>query len=161
VAKCAEGDIVSRISTMHDHAKELERQISALQSRLINSKVTELIAGAVELGNDAKLVVTLWDAQDLKEMELLCDRVRAHAKNLIVVAAATIDGRAHIMVAISPDLIKREKQYSAGALVQKLSALVDGKGGGKPDFARGGGPSVEKLASALQKVHEIVLSDGF
>ena len=38
---------------------------------------------------------------------------------------------------------------SAGKIVNELSQKLGGKGGGKPDFAMGGGRDVEKLQAAL------------
>ena len=39
--------------------------------------------------------------------------------------------------------------YQAGKLVNELSLKLGGKGGGKPDFAMGGGREVNKLAEVL------------
>ena len=35
------------------------------------------------------------------------------------------------------------------ALMKEACALLDGRGGGKPDFAQGGGKNVEKIQDAL------------
>jgi len=48
----------------------------------------------------------------------------------------------------SPAAIKAGHQ--AGKIVQELSAKLGGKGGGKPDFAMGGGKDVAKLAEVLK-----------
>ena len=44
----------------------------------------------------------------------------------------------------------------AGDLMKHLSGLVDGKGGGRPDMAQGGGNDPSKLAEALAGVPEWV-----
>ena len=38
------------------------------------------------------------------------------------------------------------------SLMRKACALLDGKGGGKPDMAQGGGKNVEKLEEAIKLV---------
>jgi alanyl-tRNA synthetase len=58
-----------------------------------------------------------------------------------------------ILCAVTPDLIPR---YSAQKLVQEIAELVGGKGGGRPDMAQAGGPRVEGLESALEKIYELI-----
>ena len=40
--------------------------------------------------------------------------------------------------------------------MKELSAIVGGTGGGRPDMAQGGGPQVEKLGEALQRIFSLV-----
>ena len=40
--------------------------------------------------------------------------------------------------------------HQAGKIIQGLSAAIGGKGGGKPDFAMGGGKDIAKLAEVLK-----------
>ncbi|MEI6345546.1 MAG: DHHA1 domain-containing protein [Verrucomicrobiota bacterium] len=44
----------------------------------------------------------------------------------------------------------------AGKLISAVAPLVGGKGGGKPDSARGGGRDASGLSSALAKAKEII-----
>ena len=113
------------------------------------------MSNAKDIGNDLKLILVILDATDVKELELLCDRLK-EKNNTIAIIASNSEGRAHIMVAINPNILKQFKKLSAGSIVKQLSELVDGKGGGRPDFARGGGTSIDKLAGALSKAENII-----
>ncbi len=154
-AKCAESEISLRIIALRENTKDLEKNIVQLQSRLVNAQISELLSNAKQLKNNARLVVTLSDSSDLKEMELLCDRLK-EKPNTIAVIAAIFDNRAHIISAINPEMTKQNKKLSAGNIIKLLSEMVGGKGGGRPDFARGGGTQTSELASALLKVDDIV-----
>ena len=44
----------------------------------------------------------------------------------------------------------------AGKLIQQIAPIVGGKGGGRPDNARGGGKLVEKLDEALAKARSLL-----
>jgi alanyl-tRNA synthetase len=46
----------------------------------------------------------------------------------------------------------------AGKLISAVAPLVGGKGGGKPDNARGGGKDPSGLAAAMQKARELIAS---
>jgi alanyl-tRNA synthetase len=45
---------------------------------------------------------------------------------------------------------------SAGKLVRELTALLGGRGGGRPDLARGVGKDVTKLAQAIERAKQLV-----
>jgi alanyl-tRNA synthetase len=53
----------------------------------------------------------------------------------VVVIGTRGDGNVNLVAAVSKDLTPRVK---AGELVKRLSAIVGGGGGGRPDLARGG-----------------------
>lgn len=153
--KCSDNEIAHKIQLLKDHTKEQDKHISTLQSRLVNTQISGLMSNAKDIGNDLKLILVILDATDVKEMELLCDRLK-EKNNTIAIIASNSEGRAHIMVAINPNILKQFKKLSAGSIVKQLSELVDGKGGGRPDFARGGGTSIDKLAGALTKAENII-----
>ncbi len=48
------------------------------------------------------------------------------------------------------------ERLNAGALARRIAAMVDGKGGGRPDFAQAGGRKPEKLDDTLAAAPEVV-----
>ena len=44
----------------------------------------------------------------------------------------------------------------AGKLIQQIAPIVGGKGGGKPDSARGGGKEIARLDEALEKARALL-----
>ena len=65
-------------------------------------------------------------------------------------------------LALSQDRYRKIKELSkklpAGELMKEISALVGGKGGGRPDMAQGGGPNIQALQKSLEKVQNWVAS---
>ena len=49
-------------------------------------------------------------------------------------------------------------QFQAGALIQQIAPIVGGKGGGRPDNARGAGKDPAKIGEALAKAKELLLA---
>jgi alanyl-tRNA synthetase len=47
-------------------------------------------------------------------------------------------------------------KVQAGKIIQTIAPIVGGKGGGKPDNARGGGKDVGKIDEALAKVKTLL-----
>lgn len=68
-------------------------------------------------------------------------------KSGIIVLGAVMNNRAVLLASVTKDLTGH---YSADEIIRKLSSIVGGKGGGKPDLAQGGGPLVDKLSSAIE-----------
>jgi alanyl-tRNA synthetase len=65
-----------------------------------------------------------------------------------VLLASAHEGKALLVCALSQALVGRD--LSASALLQRVLPIVGGKGGGRPAFARGGGPDAGKIAEALE-----------
>ena len=47
-------------------------------------------------------------------------------------------------------------KVQAGKIIQQIAPIVGGKGGGKPDNARGGGKDASKLGEALAKARSLL-----
>jgi alanyl-tRNA synthetase len=63
------------------------------------------------------------------------------------------DAKAWLVVRVSKDL---SSKFHAGKIVSRLSEILGGKGGGKPELARGGGTRIENLAEALAEFFKLV-----
>ena len=58
----------------------------------------------------------------------------------------------HVLAYVGPALIN---SVSAGNLVRELTAILGGKGGGRPDLARGVGKDITKLAQAVERARQL------
>jgi len=63
------------------------------------------------------------------------------------------DDTVHIAAAVDP---AHTGIFQAGKLVQELTALVDGKGGGKPEMARGAGKATDKVDAMLARAKQLL-----
>jgi alanyl-tRNA synthetase len=68
----------------------------------------------------------------------------------MVVLAAIIGDKASVVAFCSPAAVAAG--HNAGKIVGALSAQLGGKGGGKPDFAMGGGRETSRVTEALRSV---------
>ena len=89
-------------------------------------------------------------ANELRDM---ADALRSKLGSGVVVIGTRGDGNVSLVAAVTKDLTGRVK---AGELVKRLSAIVGGGGGGRPDFAQAGGKDPEKLPEALAAVEAAV-----
>jgi alanyl-tRNA synthetase len=94
-------------------------------------------------------VVRHVESEDMKHLVNLAKELIDHPKTVAVLASD--EGGAKMVVARSPDL-----QLDCRPLIKEAMRLVDGSGGGKPDFAQGGGQDPGKLEEAVKKVVAMV-----
>ena len=91
-------------------------------------------------------------ARDLKG---LADAIGKQQGSGVVALVSTAEGKASIVVAVSPDLTGR---ISAVDLVRAASTAVGGKGGGeRPDLAQAGGPDGARADEALAAVRAAIV----
>jgi alanyl-tRNA synthetase len=107
----------------------------------------ELIAKAVTK-DGLKFVSAVVTAESPDALRALGSQIIAKLGEGVVQLGAVNDDKATVVAFCSPAAIKAGHQ--AGKIVSALTAQLGGKGGGKPDFAMGGGKDTAKLAEVLK-----------
>ena len=97
-------------------------------------------------GQDLPFLVHACDGMDAKSLRLMSDALRDIEPNWMYLLYTTLDDNLHVIVSIPKAL--QAKVGSAGDWVKKLCA----KGGGRPDFAQGGGPVPHDLAKQISEL---------
>jgi alanyl-tRNA synthetase len=80
------------------------------------------------------------------------DALKSRFQGVIFLAAGHGE-TVSLAAAVDATLLAR---FNAGKLIQLAAPLVDGKGGGRPDFARGAGKAASKIPAALQAVEDLL-----
>ena len=108
-------------------------------------------ADGVRMVGDVKLMARAVAGIDIKDLKSLADEGKKQlGSGVVALVATTEDGKAGIVVGVTPDLIAR---FSAVDLVRKASEALGGKGGGgRPDMAQAGGPDGSKADAALAAI---------
>jgi alanyl-tRNA synthetase len=86
-------------------------------------------------------------------MRLTVDRWRSKLQTGLVMVAGANKGKVTMIAGVSGDLCGR---FHAGQLISHLAPLVEGKGGGKPELAQGGGSRVEGVDQLLEATYQWV-----
>ena len=72
-------------------------------------------------------------------------------ENLLVLLASDNNGKVHLMLMITDDLVKNKK-LNAANLINEISSEINGGGGGQANFATAGGINTDGINKALEKV---------
>ena len=139
-------DLEKKIETLLEHQKSLEKALKAAQQREASSKAKELLSSAA----NNVIVANLGDV-DADYAMAVNDALKSQFSG-IVVLAATGGGSVTLMANVGKE---HQARVQAGKIIQAIAPIVGGKGGGKPDFARGGGKDVSKVDAALAEVRKL------
>jgi alanyl-tRNA synthetase len=143
-------DVPERIGAMSQERRRMEQQISDLQRKL----ATGGSAAEIEQVNGVKLAARNLGEVPPRDLKSLADAISKQMGGGVVALVSTAEGKASIVVAVSPDLTER---YNAVELVRAAASAVGGKGGGgRPDMAQAGGPDGSRADEALEAVRALV-----
>jgi alanyl-tRNA synthetase len=144
--RTAPAEVPDRISALLEDKRRLERQVAELQKKMATGGGA---AAAEEIGG-IKLSARNLGEVPARDLKGLADAIGKQQGSGVVALVSTADGKASIVVAVSPDLTGR---LSAVELVRAAAAAVGGKGGGgRPDLAQAGGPDGARAEAALAAV---------
>ena len=135
--------------------KDKDKEIEKLTSKLVCMSIDSLVDGAEET-NGIKIIKGKFTA-NAGTLKIMLDRVLELDAKAVAVLFGTDGEKGNIAVACGKDALKLG--CHSGKIIKEISALVDGKGGGKPERAMAGIGDVSKITSALEKVDEIVLKN--
>jgi alanyl-tRNA synthetase len=139
-------DVTKKLEALLAHQKELEKQLKAFQQKALAGLATELAAKAT-VRDGLKFVSAVATVDDQEALRSLGSQVLGLLGEGVVQLGATYGDKASLVAFCSPAAIKAG--HAAGKIVQTIAAQIGGKGGGKPDFAMGGGKDIGKLAEIM------------
>jgi alanyl-tRNA synthetase len=142
-------ELEKKVEAMLAQQRELEKQLKAMQQKQAGQLANELMQRAKKIGSIAAIIEDLGTG-DGDFLQSVADALKGRFQG-VVVLGATSPGGVALVATVSPDLTK---QVQAGKLIQTIAPLVGGKGGGRPDNARGGGKDAAQLKAALARAEE-------
>jgi len=146
--KAAPAEVQSRVASVLEQVRALEKEVIALKGKLASAQGDELLAQAVDV-KGLKVLAAVLAGADAKALRETMDKLKDKLKTAAIVLAAVDGGKVQLAAGVTADSIGKIK---AGELVNFVAQQVGGKGGGKPDLAMAGGTDASKLAAALASV---------
>jgi alanyl-tRNA synthetase len=127
-------ELVDEYARMRDELKARERELQALKVKLASAgEGSGASADQAEIG-DTLVWTPRFEGLDRKAHAAVVDEFRNTHRDrpFILLSASVTDGSVHVISAVSKSLTNR---LQAGEIMKRLGL----KGGGRPDFAQGGG----------------------
>ena len=145
-----EGDLYKNINKIQDELKYLRREHSNLNKRYFDYEASALFSERKEMEN-INIIVKIYEDRNPKELKILAQKVLENFPNTVILFGAKAGGTASLLFFRSEKLT-----WDMGKLMRAACAVINGRGGGRPQQAQGGGPAADKLGAALQCAYELI-----
>jgi alanyl-tRNA synthetase len=144
-------DLEKKIESLLAQQKDLEKQLEGARQKQAAETARVLAAKANRDGTVPYIVENL-GAADVDSLQAAADALKGQFKGVIVLGGAA-NGAVALVAAVAAEFTGK---FHAGKIMQAIAPVVGGRGGGRPDNARGGGKEVSKLEEALNKARAML-----
>jgi alanyl-tRNA synthetase len=136
-------DAQEHAAQMFEENKELHRRVRALEEIAARAEAEDLIAATEARDDGVRVVKQTFEGRDAESLKKLAHALIARPK-MIVLLGSRDKETARLVFARSPDT-----PGDMNVLMRDACVQLDGRGGGKPDMAQGGGSKSQKLGEAI------------
>ena len=140
------------VARLVDENKALKRRVREL-AEIASEVEGRRLYDSAEAREEFKLVVGRLDGRSADELRLLAHKIVAEGP-AVALLASDEGGVARLVFARSSG--ESLVAVDCGALLRAACEAVEGRGGGKPDFAQGGGPNASGIDAALAAAKAMV-----
>ena len=140
-------DVAARAQAVTAELKEANKQLEIAKAKLASSQIDGLFQNAVEV-DGVRIVTVYLNGTTPDTLRSMMDKLRDKEPNAVGALIGTDGSKTTLAVGVGKNALARG--LKAGALVKQIAAIAGGNGGGKPDFAQGGGADATKIDEALE-----------
>jgi len=145
------GEIEKKLDALLAQQKQIEKELKAAQQSQASGLAKDLLGKARSVNGTPAIIENL-GAVSGDQLQTIADSLKGQFEGVIVLAGA-LDGQVALLASVSQELTKK---YQAGKIIQQIAPIVGGKGGGRPDNARGAGKEIAKLPAALEAATKLL-----
>ena len=138
---------------MQAELKAKDREIDSMSQKMAAAEIKGLFSNAKEVSG-VKIITAAFNDSTPDALRALGDKVKENEEAIVAVFSTVTGPKASILAVATKAAIA--KGVHSGNLIKQLTALVGGRGGGKPDSAMGGTENVFEVDKAIAKVDELV-----
>lgn len=150
----ARDDAAKLTSRVLEENKDLHRRVRALEEIAARVEAEELLTEAVKSVPPAvavesagiKVITKVFDNREAESLKHLALALVTH-EGVVALLGSKDQGTARLVFARSADA-----PGDMNGLMKQACEMLDGRGGGRPDMAQGGGKNVERLEEVIQTI---------
>ncbi len=137
-------EVADMVSRLAGELKESRRELRHTRDALLDAEATALWHEGAVIG-PARVVHAHLAGRSPDDLKHLAQRLVEHPQTVALLASGEAGQKGFFTFARSTDL-----DAHMGALVRQACQVIGGGGGGRPEFAQGGGPQGDGVLAALE-----------
>ena len=135
-------ETLSFVQKIYQESKQLEKENRNLQRSLLEYQIKELYNEGEEIKNH-RVVIKIYEGIDFKSLQFMASALNKYDKTIALLA--TKNDKAQVVFTRSQEL-----KLDISKLFKEVIGLINGKGGGNPAAAQGGGDDLANLDSMME-----------
>jgi alanyl-tRNA synthetase len=149
--KANDTNFLDKVISLQELVKSQEKQIAKLKKDLLsgtNSSISE------EEYNNITIATAVIDDCDMTTLRDKVDDYKSKKDKVIIVLATVVEDKVQYVIGVSKSITNLIK---AGDIAKVVNTIIDGKGGGRPDMAQGGGNHSSAVNDGVSEAKKFIL----
>lgn len=147
-------ELAERIERLHMQAREAQRTASELRAKLAEADAKAYVERIESVAGKPLIAAVVREAS-ADVLRVLSNAIRSKVRSGVIALAGLENDNVALLVTASDDLVKQG--VHAGNLVKLAAMHVEGRGGGQPAQAQGGGKKIGGAEAAIAAIREALL----
>jgi alanyl-tRNA synthetase len=139
----------TKIEELTRELVDLKKAIEKERTHFLQREAEQVVA---KLSTDQRSLVQVIDGAMADHLQVVANLLKTRGFSGIAILFGKCAEQIHLLVTVDPSLTGK---FQAGKMVQELAGILGGKGGGRPDMARGVGKDQAKLDLAKERALEL------
>ncbi|ARI78759.1 alanyl-tRNA editing protein [Halobacillus mangrovi] len=138
-----EEQLVEEVDQLIKASKEKDKKIAELEEELLQYEAREIISST----EGDKVIQRVFKGRPIKTLQSLGKAIIEHAPNAYLILVSEQEGQLQFVLARGADVDRNMNEVA-----KQTMPLIEGKGGGKPNFVQGGGKNLIDGAAFANRV---------
>lgn len=153
VLKTSPQDLSEKLQSLWEDKRKLENETKNLKQQLLAGGEQKSLTPYQSLDVSGLSVQFHKISGEMGQLRPLIDRLKNDIKSGVIIIAGLGESKVSLLVGVTADLTSK---VNAVSLIQEGSRILGGTGGGRPDFAQGGGPNLEAIEEAFKAIENLL-----
>jgi alanyl-tRNA synthetase len=148
LVKSGASDVENKVAQILEKSRALEKQLEQIKQKQAAQAGSNLASQAIDVKGIKVLAANL-EGVDPKSLRDTVDQLKNKLGKAAVIVSTVNNGKVSLVAGVTK---AETAKIKAGDLLKHVASQIDGKGGGRPDMAQGGGNNPDALPAALASV---------
>ncbi len=155
VLKTNPSELVNKAESVTGELKAIQKSLEEVKAKMAQAAANDLLTSIKHVG-DIDVLTAQLSGVSADELKMLTDKMKEKCECGVAVLASVDADKITFVAAATKAAVA--KGAHAGNIIKEITMVTDGRGGGKPDMAQGGGKLVNKVDDALAMVDDLIIA---